>query len=65
MSCKKDDSRQLPIVFPRPCDEKLEKLQTEISGIKHTLDGIAYNLRILTVNVQTLQIAVDRLLKDN
>lgn len=44
--------------------ERMDKLQTEISGIKQAVGCIGADLKKLTVSVHTLQIAVDRLLKD-
>ncbi len=68
MPRKIDDSRQIHITFTSTDGEKvldgMDKLQTEISGIKQTIGCISADLKKLTVSVQTLQIAVDRLLKD-
>ena len=45
--------------------DRMDKLQTEISGIKDLLESIHSNLQILTVNVHTLRSIVNRLLNDN
>lgn len=72
---KYDNSRQPTIPYYRPAEEEIiskeeklldsmDKLQTEISDIKQAVGCISTDLKKLTVSVHTLQIAVDRLLKD-
>ena len=69
MPRKNDDSRQITIPYPRPSElkmiEEMDKLQTEISGIKDSLGRIHVKLQSLTIAVQSLQIAVDQLTKSN
>ena len=65
MPRKNDDSRQMLIHFPRPCEEKIDKLQSEIAGLKQAVGSIHADLKILTVAVKSLQLAVDQLPKDN
>ena len=66
---KTDDSRQLIIPYPRPSEVKMlegmDKLQTEISDIKISLGRIHTDLKVLTVAVQTLQIAIEHLSEQN
>ena len=72
---KYDNSRQPTIPYYRPAEEEIiskeekllegmDKLQTEISDIKQVVGCISADLKNLIVSVNTLQIAVDQLLKD-
>ena len=63
MPRKIDDSRQ--IIIPYELIEAIDKFQTEISGIKDSLGHIHVKLQSLTIAVQSLQIAVDQLTKNN
>lgn len=69
MPRKTDDSRQLIIPYPRPSEiqmlEGMDKLQTEISDIKQLIGSIHANLKVLTVAIQTLQIAIEHLSEQN